>query len=60
MRYVNWSPKAQVFTICVGKEVFENAIGLVDAEFLVGVSPWDKGLSIVDDITGWTAKDFDD
>lgn len=60
MRYVNWSPKAQVFTICVGKDVFENAIGPVDADYLVGVSAWDRGMSIVDNITGWTAKDFDD
>ena len=60
MRHANWSPKAQVFTVCVGKDSFETAIGSDDAEFLLGVSSWDKSMAVKDAITGWVASDFHD
>ena len=59
MRIANWSPNAQVFTVCVGKESFEAAVGS-DAEYILGVSPWDKSMTVVDQVTGWTASDFND
>lgn len=59
MRNVNWSPKAQVFTICVGLQKFVNEVG-TDAEYIFGVSPWDASLNITDEVTGWSARDFAD
>jgi ABC-type branched-subunit amino acid transport system substrate-binding protein len=57
MRQVNWSPKAQVFTICVGLEYFESQVSY-DAQFMIGVTPWDKSLKVTDAVTGWSANDF--
>jgi len=60
MRAANWSPKAQVLTTCIGMDSFEAAVGLKDAEYLTGVSPWDKSMQVQDHITGWSAKEFSD
>ena len=57
MRQVNWSPKAQVFTICVGQEKFSSQIG-TDAAYIMGVTPWDSSLQIEDTVTGLSARDF--
>ena len=57
MRRANWSPKAQVFTICVGQEQFSNEAGS-DTEYIMGVTPWDSSLQVKDDVTGWSASDF--
>lgn len=57
LREVDWSPKAQVFSICVGLESFSDAVG-TDAEHLIGMSPWDRSLEIRDAITGWTPEDY--
>mmetsp|Transcript_8278 Transcript_8278/g.17219 ORF Transcript_8278/g.17219 Transcript_8278/m.17219 type:complete len:442 (+) Transcript_8278:488-1813(+) len=59
MKEVNWSPKAQVFTVCVGLESFVDGVG-ADAEYIMGVTPWDQSLNIVDQVTGWSAQDFAD
>eukprot|EP00522_Entomoneis_paludosa_P007414 CAMPEP_0172454748 /NCGR_PEP_ID=MMETSP1065-20121228/11644_1 /TAXON_ID=265537 /ORGANISM="Amphiprora paludosa, Strain CCMP125" /LENGTH=1032 /DNA_ID=CAMNT_0013207129 /DNA_START=2817 /DNA_END=5915 /DNA_ORIENTATION=+ len=60
MRNVNWSPKAQVFTVCVGLEGFVSEVGS-DAEFMMGVTPWDSSLADIEDsVTGWSAQDFAD
>jgi branched-chain amino acid transport system substrate-binding protein len=59
MRSVNWSPKAQVFTVCVGQQNFADEVG-TDAEYIMGVTPWDVSLSTEDAVTGWSAKDFAD
>ncbi|VEU35360.1 unnamed protein product [Pseudo-nitzschia multistriata] len=57
MRKVGWSPKAQVFTVCVGQEKFSNEIG-TDTAYLMGVTPWDASLQIEDAVTGWTPSEF--
>ena len=57
MRDKNWSPKAQVFTVCVGTSNFLNEVGS-DVMYMMGVSPWDKSLPINDTITGWSASEF--
>ena len=57
LREVDWSPKAQVFSICVGLEAFTEAVG-TDSEYLIGMSPWDRSLSIQDGISGWTPEEF--
>ena len=57
MRAVNWSPKAQVFTVCVGQTSFVDAVG-DDREYIMGVSPWDPSLPIQDTLTGWSASEF--
>mmetsp|Transcript_13827 Transcript_13827/g.27569 ORF Transcript_13827/g.27569 Transcript_13827/m.27569 type:complete len:824 (-) Transcript_13827:377-2848(-) len=57
MREVNWSPRAQVFSICIGLETFEEAVG-TDAEYLIGMSPWDRSLSIKDSLSGWSPEEF--
>jgi len=59
MQEVNWSPKAQVFTVCVGLGSFVSGVG-ADAEYIMGVTPWDQSLNIVDQVTGWSAQDFAD
>jgi len=57
MRHYNWSPKAQIFTVCLGLHNFEVAVGR-DAEYMMGVTTWDQSMRISDDITGWTAATF--
>ena len=57
MRTADWSPKAQVFTVCIGQEILENGVG-DDREFMMGVSPWDPSLPIEDTLTGYSAFDF--
>lgn len=57
MRRVNWSPKAQVFTICVGQEKFSSQVGK-DTAYIMGVTPWDSSLQIEDEVTGLSARDF--
>ena len=57
MKAKDWSPKAQVFTVCVGSTEFEKGVG-VDSEYIIGVSPWHESLKIEDTVTGWTAKTF--
>ena len=57
MQEVNWSPRAQIFTVCVGLQSFVDAVG-DDAEYIMGVTPWDQSLNIIDQVTGWSAKDF--
>ena len=59
MRNANWSPKAQVFTVCLGQSTFEEDVGS-DREFMLGVSPWDPSLPVNDTITGWSASEFSD
>jgi branched-chain amino acid transport system substrate-binding protein len=57
MRWANWSPKAQVFTICVGQEGFSNQAG-TDTAYIIGATPWDSSLQIKDAVTGWSASEF--
>lgn len=57
MRQADWSPKAQVFTICVGQEYFNNEAG-TDTEYIMGVTPWDSSLQVKDKVTGWSATEF--
>ena len=57
MRRANWSPKAQVFTVCVGQEDFSNQAG-ADTAYIMGVTPWDSSLQIKDAVTGWSASEF--
>jgi len=57
MRRANWSPKAQVFTICVGQENFSSQAGS-DTAYIMGVTPWDSSLQIKDSVTGWSASEF--
>lgn len=59
MRKNKFSPKAQVFTVCVGQSGFEEASSH-DAQYMSGVGPWDPSIPGVDDITGWTAAEFDE
>jgi len=59
MRKVNWSPKAQVFTVCVGLHGFAEEMG-PDAEYIMGVTPWESSLDIRDAVTGLSARDFAD
>lgn len=59
MRKANWSPRAQVLTVCVGSDAFKEAVG-TDAEHMIGTTPWDKGLPAKDGITGWSAQEFYD
>lgn len=57
MQNLNWSPKAQIFTVCVGLQKFVDEVG-PDAEYIMGVTPWDQSLNIIDEVTGWSARDF--
>lgn len=59
MRKNKFSPKAQVFTVCVGQAGFEEASSY-DAQYMSGVGPWDPSIPGVDAITGWTAAEFDE
>eukprot|EP00977_Amphora_coffeiformis_P007123 scaffold1555_cov173-Amphora_coffeaeformis.AAC.3 len=58
MRKRNWSPKAQIFTLCIGLNELEQQAGL-DAAYMMGASSWDKNLPpIPDAVTSWTPGDF--
>ncbi|KAL7546238.1 hypothetical protein ACHAWF_009574 [Thalassiosira exigua] len=59
MRRAGWSPRAQVFTVCIGMDSFSEAVG-TDARYMSGISPWDASLSIRDDVVGWSAAEFAD
>lgn len=59
MRRAGWSPRAQVLTVCVGSDAFASAIG-TDARYMLGTTPWDRGLPARDGITDWSAGEFYD
>lgn len=55
LRKQNWSPRSQVFTVCIGMDSFVDAVGL-DALYMGGISPWDPSLSSSDSVVGWSAS----
>ena len=57
MRKTGWSPRAQVFTVCIGMDKFQDAVG-TDAMYMMGVSPWDPSLDMQDQVVGWSAMEF--
>jgi len=57
MRRAKWSPKAQVFTVCIGMDSFASSVG-TDAQYMTGISPWDPSLLMTDDVVGWSAREF--
>ncbi|KAL7549862.1 hypothetical protein ACHAWF_016594 [Thalassiosira exigua] len=57
LREARWSPRAQVFSICVGLDTFEAEVG-TDAEFVIGMSPWDRSVQVVDGAANWTSEEF--
>jgi branched-chain amino acid transport system substrate-binding protein len=57
MRRSDWSPKAQVFTVCVGDEVLKDELGS-DLYGVMGVTPWDRSQEAVDNLTQWNATEF--
>lgn len=57
LRKSGWSPRAQIFTVCIGMDSFTKAIG-TDAMYMMGVSPWDPSLAMQDDVVGWSAREF--
>lgn len=57
MRAVNWSPKAQIFLICVGADGFIEQVG-TDVEYIMGVEPWHESIEATDGLTGWKTSDF--
>lgn len=59
LRQVDWSPKAQVYTLVFGTPEFEQALG-ADLPYSMGVSSWDRNLpDLPDAATGWTPYEFD-
>mmetsp|Transcript_16873 Transcript_16873/g.48480 ORF Transcript_16873/g.48480 Transcript_16873/m.48480 type:complete len:954 (-) Transcript_16873:111-2972(-) len=60
LRAARWSPRAQVFSVCVGLDTFEAAVG-TDAEYLLGMSPWvgtGTAVDVVDGAANWTSEEF--
>jgi ABC-type branched-subunit amino acid transport system substrate-binding protein len=57
LRFYSWSPKAQIFTVCLGLSSFEAGVGR-DAEYMIGVTTWDQSMNIPGDITNLTAASF--
>ncbi len=57
LRKSGWSPRAQVFTVCIGMDEFTDAVG-TDAMYMMGVSPWDPSLDMQDEVVGWSAMEF--
>lgn len=49
MRNATWSPKLQVFTVCIGLDELSTKN---DFQFNAGVSPWSGGGPFVDGVTG--------
>lgn len=59
MRSVDWTPKAQAYTVVAGTPEFEDAMGH-DLAFVMGIGPWDRALPpIPDGASGWTPSEFD-
>ena len=58
LRRAKWTPKAQVFTVCVGMDSFLDDVGESDAMYMTGISPWDPSLPGKDDVVGWSAAEF--
>lgn len=59
LRKVNWSPRGQVFTVCIGMDSFVDQVGN-DALYMTGISPWDPSLALEDAVVGWNASEFAD
>ncbi len=57
LRKSGWSPRAQIFTVCIGMDSFTDAVG-TDAMYMMGVSPWDPSLDMQDEVVGWSAMQF--
>jgi len=57
MRRSGWSPRSNVFTVCVGMDKFVGEVG-TDAMYMTGISPWDASLAMSDEVVGWTAGEF--
>jgi hypothetical protein len=57
LRKSGWSPRAQVFTVCIGMDSFVDTVGATDAMFMTDISPWDPSLSAQVDVVGWTAME---
>ena len=57
LRKSGWSPRAQIFTVCIGMDKFVNTVG-TDAMYMMGVSPWDPSLDMQDEVVGWSAMKF--
>ncbi|KAL7545747.1 hypothetical protein ACHAWF_009103, partial [Thalassiosira exigua] len=60
LRRANWSPRAQVFTVCIGMDSFVDAVGENDAKFFTGIATWDPNLAMRDAVVGWNASEFAD
>ena len=59
MRDIGWSPKAQIFAICMGFQEMEEEAG-TDLNYMSGVMFWNKVLPPVPDaVLGWTPEEFD-
>lgn len=59
MRNSGWSPKANIFIICVGTPEFQQKVG-TDAEYMIGASAWHSTLRQTDPVTGWSSQEFAD
>ena len=59
MRRSGWSPRSNVFTVCIGMDGFVGEVG-TDAMYMTGISPWDASLAMSDEVVGWTAREFAD
>jgi len=57
MRKANWSPKAQLLTVCVGSSNFQMSTGR-DIDYMLGETMWHPNLAAKDAITGWSAAEF--
>lgn len=57
MRKAGWSPRAQVFTVCIGMDSFVDEVG-TDAMHMMGISPWDSSLAMRDAVVDWSAREF--
>jgi len=55
-----YSPSAMVFSLCVDDPGYLPTFGLDDSRFVLGAVQWNAMMPLTDDLTGWTAKQFDD
>ena len=58
MRNVNWSPKAQIFMVCIGMAELEVGTNVNDKAYMMGAASWNRIIESKspDAVTGWTPQ----
>lgn len=62
MRRSGWSPRAQIFAVCIGSPLMTEQVPVSDLSYMMGAASWHKIIEpkYPDAITNWTPLEFSD